>query len=289
MISNTIKALSASAVLAILIVALAAYYMQHQSVSVTTVQTSSETTATPPATATILFNYSSFNSITAQHAAALQQLDNVSTTYSVEADYPPHVQNGPRTVNHEDFEYNRSGNDTSLLSTYLLTTLNSTHALSMQSFSINGAQYFCSLLPAIGGNPINATCYNGGSTAPVFANLENYTYITDMRGMVPSFISQLPFSNRSVENASNYMGYNASYFHAELGSANSPIKGSVSIYSSSKYGIPLSYTILLNDPAYNSTNNTISISLKLTRLSTSVSPKSMMPQYLAEFIKSASK
>ena len=282
MVSNTIKALSAAVVLAIFIAVLATYYVQHQSVSVTTVA--------PPATTTILFNYSSFNSITAQHAAALQQMENVSATYSVETDYPSYVKNGARTIDQEIFEYNRSGNDTSIsLAVYSPTTQKGSHALIMQSFSINGAQYFCSLSPSIGANSINATCYSGGSAAPVFANLENHTYITDMRGMMLGFISQLPFSNLSVENASSYMGYNASYFHAGLGSANSPIKGSVSIYSSSKYGIPLSYTILLNDPAYNSTNNTISISLKLTRLSTSVSPKSMMPQYLAEFIKSASR
>lgn len=292
MVSNTIKALVALVVLVVLIVAIAAYYGQHFQPSTTTVPATVATTMpVSSATTTIPFNYSSFNSITSQHAYALQQ-HNISVTYAIESDYPSFTNQSLRTVGQELVTYNRSGNSTMIeVTAYNPAPLSKVqYHSSMQFFDLGGKSYFCNIDKGLDGNIINTTCYEGGSTYPTFANQENRTYITERKGMMLGFMSQLAFSNQTVSNVVSYLGYNASFFHADLSStANASIRGNVSIYSSSKYDIPLSYLILLNDPLYNNTNNTILISMKMLSLSTSVSSESMVPPYLTGFLHNLSK
>lgn len=81
------------------------------------------------------------------------------------------------------------------------------------------------------------------------------------------------------------MGYQASYFNDVIYYPSNPnIRGKVTIYTSLEYGMPLSYTITLNDPVYNTTNNTILVSLKLVSLSKNATLSSVIPQYLSKYL-----
>ncbi len=234
-----------------------------------------------PITTTIPAAYSSFSSISNRSFQAIQD-GNISVIYNISVGYPS--QYG-RLLHQELISFNKTGNNTRTGVKTITMQYPFPPNPFFEVFYINGNNYVCS--ESVVGNS-NFTCVqNNVPTPPVFVILQNYTFeiASNATNVGLGKVSQLKFEGNATYYNTTYMGYNTSYFHDRISYPNNTgINGTVTIYTSLQYGIPLLYLIRLNDPAYNQSNNTVVISMKLESLSRNVTIGSVIPEYLSRFI-----
>ena len=239
-------------------------------------------TTTVATASTTTVNYSSFNSISSAGISSVLSRNSISVEYSLFVNYPffGHPEN--RTETYEVITYNKSkGNQEE----NILIGLPPYPMTDIQSFYINGTNYICSFMIQ-NNNSTTPQCSSNGNTYPTFLDLSNRTYLVNANGMILNFTSQLKFTDQVTVYNSTYGGYQASYFHANLSNArNSAINGNITVYTSMQYGVPILSRMLLHDPVYNSTNDTIIMVSTLMHVSRNVTTASMMPQYLANAIR----
>ena len=235
-------------------------------------------------------NYTSFNQISAEQTGNLQNSTDFSALYLVQSEYPSYMQPNSILSSYELVRYMRLGNYTSEEFQQNVPASPNTNGNTwtvMNFIELNNSIYLCSWLD----NKLNNTntsvaCYANGAITPDIISLENWTYVTNMNGTMLGSFYQLEFSNTITRHGSSYSGLNTTYFHANVTyPANPSIHGNVTLYTSTKYGIPVAYTLRLDDPVYNADSNIILVNINLTNLSNNVTPSEMVPQYLASFLK----
>ncbi len=259
-----------AAIAAVILILLLLYLYVYPSQQTTT------TTALPA-------NFSSFSPISNRSFMAIQN-GNISATYNISADYPSVYG---RLSNQNLVFFNKSGNNTRTGWKTLTMQYPYPAAPFFEFFYVDGKNYVCS--ESASGNS-NFTCIqNNISMPPIFVVLQNYTFETasNATNTALGLVSQLKFADNATYYNTTYMGYGASYFHDNIYYPNSAdIKGTITIYTSTKYGIPLLYLITLNDPVYNATNNTVVLSMTLESLSRNVTMTGVVPPYLSRFMAS---
>lgn len=240
-------------------------------------------------------NYTSVSQLSSMQAEYLQSMPNVTATYLVSSTYPSYLMPNAMSYSTEVVTYMRDGNNLSegIMTPGLASEPNYTGV--MKQFDINGAAYICTMsFSLVYKVNTSYTCINGGDIDSAFVNLQNRTFVTSIssNNIALGLMYQLSFRNATTVYNASYSTYNATYnatyFHAGLyDPSDASIHGNISVYTSSEYGIPVSYMLKLDDPAYNASDNVITIDLRLMNISPRASQSEMMPQYLANFIKGA--
>ena len=238
-------------------------------------------------------NYTSISQLSSMQAEYLQNMPNVTATYLFSSTYPSYLMPNAMSYSTEVVTYMRDGNNLreDIMAPGLASRPNYTGV--MEQFDINGAEYICTMSFSLV-YKINTsyTCINGGDIDSAFVNLQNRTFVTSIssNNIALGLMYQLSFRNATTVYNDSYSTYNATYnatyFHASLfDPSDTSIHGNVSVYTSSEYGIPVSYVLNLDDPAYNASDNVITMDLRLMNVSPRVNQSKMVPQYLANFIK----
>ena len=245
-------------------------------------RSTSSTVSTLPLTTTIAgINYTSTNTISADIITALLSHSSISVEYSLRSNRPVIGQPNNRSISQEIATYNISGNEQS---ENLLSQIPANHELDIMQFLINGTDYICPSTINNGTQTI-PKCIKGGITYPDFLDMNNYTYVTNANGMILNLSSQLAFSSRVAKTNVSYNGIPAAYFHANVSSLYvKGLRGNLTIYTSTEYGVPLLSRLIIFDPAYNAFNDTVLIEMKLVSVSGNTLGSATVPQYLANVI-----
>ncbi len=279
MVSNAIKAavvvLLAVALVAVLYMALKASPNQHPQTSITT--TAAE--------------YNSLGGLSNRSLGAISN-ENVSMTYVYYENYPSTTPKASRSIDSQTINYTKYGSLANF-NFAIQDNLNNSNTMVDQLFYVNGTEYICAKQAAAP----SYNCSNAGALSfnhfgvLNFLNLSQRVYVTKLSGLYLSNMSALVWTN-STDNysptfgPSHYVTVPFSYFHTDLHDPKNPaIHGNLTIYTSTQYGVPVWYQLLLNDPAYSASNNTLMIQLHAVDISTNVSKSSVMPPYLAQYLK----
>lgn len=272
-------------VVAAIVIAVVAYFTSHQTL-VPTGPTTSPVTTLPSVSPQGLEVRNAFTSNLSGVTSK-----NVAVVYSLMTSYP--VLNGGRNYSLVTENYTRYGNNVKIVAVQggYVTGSVPVYVRIFSQFYVNGTYYICKLEHLVNDSNLSAPAPCTTVAKPYISVLNlsqimNLTYLasTNPETVLPLFTMNM--SNYTVQPVANYTGFDTMHYHANLVSQLNPsIAGTMDLYVSTQYNMPISYTVRITDPLYNASNNTISTRMyTITPLNSNINESDVVPAYLASYI-----